>query len=268
MFFWFLLGPATMFLISLITKAFTFVSLIITLFLLGFLLIGNVSSAGAYSSVFMVKLRFNSTADALEFANNTVADRYITANYMGICAGLENGKKVCSAAANYTSLERYLSVDLQDTRVSLAEISLGFTEACHPRLLIVSLILVVLLLVTVLWSAIPLLPSKPLVRKISVGLCFLNVLIWGLGLMLQHQTVAAALKLVGPSSMGMVVATKGGRAEAMTWTAFAFMVVVLGMLMKLVIQNMKSEKKLEPEPQYPVQQDRYYYSDPKKYGYV
>lgn len=272
---WFLCGPLSMFCISLLCKTFTLVSLIIALFLLGFLLIGNVSTAPAYSSVFMIKLRFNTTADAFdELVTRNVsllADRYITANYMGICAGLENGKKVCSGAGNFTSLDQYLSVDVQGTKISLAEISLGFTDACHPRLLVVSLIFVVLLLLTVLWCAIPLLPSKALVRKISVGLCLLNILIWGLGLMLQHQTVASAIRLVGPSSMGMVVASKGGRAEAMTWTAFAFLLVVLGMLVKLVYQDMrakKPEKEPEPEQLYPMQQERYYYGDPKKCGYV
>ncbi|KAF3991679.1 hypothetical protein FT663_00990 [Candidozyma haemuli var. vulneris] len=268
--------PNIMFCISLITKTFTVVSLIIALFLLGFLLIGNVSAAPAYSSVFMVNFKFNTTADAFSevISTNTssIAKRSITANYMGICARLEDGKKVCSAAGNYTALDKYLSVGAQGTKISLAEIASKFTEACHPRLLIVSLMLVVLLLLTVLWCTIPLLPSKPLIRKISVGLCLLCILIWGLGSMLQHQTVASTVKLVGPSSMGMVIATKGGRAEAMTWTAFAFLLVVLGMLAKSVFQDMRQAKpKAEPEPPrdpYPMQQERYYYAEPKKYGYA
>lgn len=69
--------------------------------------------------------------------------------------------------------------------------------------------------------------------------------------------------------MGMVLASKGTRAEAMTWTAFAFLLVVLGLLAKQVHQDVKGEgpKEKEPEPVYPVQQGRYYY-EPKKYGYV
>lgn len=258
--------------VSIIFKAFTATCLLVTLFLMGFLLIGNLSTASAYSSVYMVKLSFNTSAEAfLELASNgssAIGSRYITTNYMGMCGKLETGAKLCSTLTNSTNLGDYFAVSFQDSGISLIDIAHNFSDACHPRLLITSLVLVVLLIVALLWCAIPFLPSKPLVRKLSAGLCLVCILIWGLGLMLQHQTVAAAIKLVGASSMNMVIASKGARAEAMTWTAFAFLVVVLGLFSKDIFMDMRKAKPAKKEESAMPMQQPFYYDAQKKHTYV
>ena len=44
--------------------------------------------------------------------------------------------------------------------------------------------------------------------------------------MLQHQAVVTSVEMMQQSSFQLLIGTRGGRAEAMTWTAFSFILVM------------------------------------------
>lgn len=63
-------------------------------------------------------------------------------------------------------------------------------------------------------------------EKLNAGLSFILLLLWGLGSMLQHQAVVTSVEMMQQSSFQLLIGTRGGRAEAMTWTAFSFILVM------------------------------------------
>lgn len=233
--------------ISLILKWFTLVSLIIPAFILSFLLIGDVSASSTYSSIYLVKLSYNTTSDAYKdlVTKSPSSNITITANYMAMCVSGAN-EKMCSPAGNTTSLENHTKVHLGKTTLSLSDVSRSVSDACHPRLLVVTIALTLLLLIMVIWCAVPFFPVKPVVRKISCGTALLTVLLWGLGAMLQHQTLEGALYFIKSASLGLISAKKGGRAEAMSWTAFTFLLLSFFMLAFTCFREQPKDKPPAP----------------------
>lgn len=208
--------------LSLATRYLNLVSVIIAAFLLSFLLVGCYLPSLTYSLVYLLKLLFNETAGFSQ--DQTLPDITLRAGYLAMCVNLDSTME-CVAAHNLTALYSSSSVALEEGTISLTDVSSALSDVCNPRILICCIIMSLSLIVLILWLAIPLVPAKLFVRRVTLGLGVLTVLLWGLGAMLQHQTVLTTVKLVEVSSMGLITASRGGRAEAMTWTAFLFLSV-------------------------------------------
>lgn len=211
-----------MFGISSIYRCFPFVSLVISAFLLGFLLIGGASTDPTYSSIFLIKASFNQTSPLLESSLNTTATAItIKANYLALCVSSQN-QLVCSPSKNFTALHDVTSISEGPINFSLVDVAQALTVVCKPFLLIACIILTIFLLIFVIWMNVPYVPGKFFSVKIALGLTGLTAVMWGLGAMLQQQGVEGAKEFVHTSSMEMVVVSRGGRAHAMAWTAFSF----------------------------------------------
>lgn len=220
----------TMFGLFAIYRHFTLVCFVISLFLLGFLLLGCGTSASAHSSVYLVLMKFN--------LSSTVADAdssiQLRANYFALCV-TANGSTLCLPASNSTALVEATTVGTDGEDLSLGTLAKQLQEVCLPHLLVVSVVLVLLLVVVAAWQTTPCLPGKRRLGQVGAGLGAGTGLIWGLGAMLQHQAVASAVAFVETSSFGLVEVSRGGRAEAMLWTAFAFVITgFLGLLVGVV----------------------------------
>lgn len=207
--------------ILIIIKYLNLVSATIAAFLLSFLLFGCVSSEAAYSLVYLLKMQFDQEKSDISF-NNLASDIVLKAGYLAMCVSI-NSTTACAAAHNLSALYELSSLQLLEGTVSLADISIRISEVCNPRLLVSCILLSLTLIVFILWLAIPLVPGKIIMRRVTFGLGCVTVLLWGLGSMLQHQTILTAVALVDVSSLGLVTLSRGGRAEAMTWTAFLFL---------------------------------------------
>lgn len=208
--------------VSSIFKCFPFVALVVAVFLLGFLLIGGASTDSAYLSVFLIKASFNQTLAAFASPTNvTIPAITIKANYMALCVST-NDQLICSATKNLTSLQQATTVSNGPVSVSLLDVAQAMLEVCKPYLLVASIALVLLLLVLIIWTALPFVPGKLAVSKAALGVEALTVLVWGLGAMLQQQGVEGARGFINVASLGLVVVLRGGRAHAMAWSAFLF----------------------------------------------
>lgn len=206
-----------------VTKYLNLVSVVIAAFLLSFLLVGCYSPDLTYSLVYLLKLLFSETA-ALVSQNLSLPDITLRAGYLAMCVSIDSAID-CVAVHNLSLLYSSSSIVLEEGTISLADVSSALSDVCNPRLLICCIIMSLALIVLILWLAIPLVPAKMFIRRVTLGLGVLTVLLWGLGAMLQHQTVLTTVKLVEISSMGLITSSRGGRAEAMTWTAFLFLAV-------------------------------------------
>lgn len=211
-----------MFGLTAIYRSFPFVSLAISAFLLAFLLIGGASTDPTYSSIFLIKASFNLSSPLLESAlNSTATTLTIKANYLALCVSSQN-LLMCSPSKNFTALHEATAISNGPVNFSLVDVAQALTAVCKPYLLITSIILTMFLLVFVIWMNVPYVPGKFLTTKIALGLSGLTVVVWGLGAMLQQQGVEGAKEFIHMASMEMVDVTRGGRAHAMAWTAFAF----------------------------------------------
>lgn len=212
-----------MFGILLVVKYVHLVSAIIAAFLLTFLLFGCVSTDLTYSLVYLMKMLFN--ADALSNSTHpSIPDITMKSNYLAMCVTLDSATE-CVSAHNLTSLYESSSVVLTDGTYSLSDIASNLSDVCNPRLLVSCIVLSLILVLFSTWLAIPLIPWKVAARRIAFGFGVILVLLWGLGAMLQHQTVLTAIAVLEVSSLGLISMKRGGRAEAMTWTAFLFLAV-------------------------------------------
>lgn len=221
-----------MFGISLVYRYMTLVSLVISVFLLGFLLLGCVASDSTYSDIYLAQMLFNVSSELFPSSNTT--SLLIKTNYLGMCV-TEGSSTICSATSNITLLEQYTEISVLNTSLNLADLCKLVSDVCHPRILAATILLALVVMIICIYCAVPALPKRKEAKQISCGLAFINVLLWALGSMLQQQTVTGATKFIGSASLGLVRVTLGKRAEAITWTAFAFLIVAaLGLLVGVV----------------------------------
>ncbi|WPK23813.1 hypothetical protein PUMCH_001059 [Australozyma saopauloensis] len=226
-----------MFSITSLLTAFPFFALVISVFLLGFLLIGGASINSAYSSVYLLKASFNQTSPLLvQAANSSVTGITIKANYMALCVSSTN-QLMCSPSKNLTALQEATTISNGPVNFSLVTVAEALTQVCKPYLLVTSIVLLLLLLVFVIWIGLPFVPGKAMASRIALGFTGLTVVVWGLGAMLQQQGVEGAREFILVASMEMVIVLRGGRAHAMAWTAFSF---VLAAFLCLGIGSIRS----------------------------
>lgn len=222
-----------MFFVGIFMRLFPLALSFISFFLLGFLLIGCASTNSSYSSVYLVKVAFNETLDAYT-GNGTTGS--LRVNYMALCS-TTTGAMECSTLRNYTALSAGSMVDTPAGSLSLADLASQLNDVCTPYILVTALVLVFMILLCELWLAIPLVPWKVPVRRFAAVIALLCALLWGLGAMLQHQAIRCAQVFISAATLSAVLVSRGSRAEAMSWTSFAFLVLVFIALVFRVVRD-------------------------------
>lgn len=251
------------FLIKKLTKLFLLVLLIITTFLLTFLLIGCTDKSSTYSNVYLTKLQFNESSElysniqaAYKGSNisTKISEMSLRVGYLGVCLNIDKSF-TCTNYKELNSVSDYTGISIIPTskkssgdQINLVDLAHNFRDVCYSNVLFAAVALTLLSLIVVFWIAIPLVPGKSLARKVSCFLTAADVLVWGLGSMLQHEATKAAKHLVGPASMNTISATVGKQAEAMTWTAFSFLLIVCIGSVFIYIKDLKDEMSaIEPK---------------------
>lgn len=224
-----------MFFLNSLIKYFLIVITFITFFLLGFLLIGCASPSKAYSSVYLIQVSYNTSSAA------NATGGALRVNYMALCSTITDSM-TCATLRNYTALAGSSVSSVSGQTLSLAQIASLLNDACTPYILVASLVLVFLLMVCELWVAIPLVPWKASMRRIIAGIALLSALIWGLGAMLQHQAIRCAQAFIESSTESAVLVKAGTRAESLSWTSFAFMVVLFVGSTFRVVRDMRETR--------------------------
>ncbi|ODV81838.1 membrane fusion mating protein FIG1 [Suhomyces tanzawaensis NRRL Y-17324] len=226
-----------------------------TTFLLGFLLLGSTDTASVYSNVYLTSLQFNQSSEFLPNIQSALnatrkgymADMSIKIGYLSYCMTVQ-GNSTCTGFGTGAD-SRIAGVSIVPTslekapQLDLVAISKSFNQVCHPNLLMTVVIVTILTMIVLCYSAIPVVPGKRVAHKVSCFMSFANLILWGLGLMLQHEAVSSAGRIIGPSSMGMLEVLKGKRADAMTWIAFTFILVIFLNTVMVLIKDLKQVDK-------------------------
>lgn len=247
---------------SIITKVpnfFLFIFLFIATFLLSFLLLSCYSSAEAYADVFLTSYSFNEQEFLEVTLNSTKSDTKgevtkfsINIGYVSFCLDYDK-ELTCTTFDNIDKLDKYPLISVEtgkkdNSTIDLVKLAEKFNEICYSYVLMVVLIFTLVCLGMVFWCMIPLLPGKPLCRKLLCGLSVINALLWGVGAMLQHEAAKASKSLVPMSSMNLILVKSGNRAEAMAWTVFSFLCVVCIGNIVLLVKSMTVLKQPSPPP--------------------
>lgn len=225
-----------LFTIDRLVKLFTVLLAFISTVLLAFLLLGCVGTALMYSLVYLAQLEFNETSDlysrveAYYGSSNSSNLSSIAINIGYTSACIRTGDS--STCSKYGVLHDYVGntavplISNSSSRLDLIELTEKYSNSSHPNILIATIIVMIVILLLLCYVSLPFVPGVFMVRYGIVGLSVLMSLLWGLGAMLQYSAVTAAQEVVGPASMYLVQLSRGTRADAMTWTAFAMIVVV------------------------------------------
>ena len=236
-----------------ILKFFPFLIILVTVFLLGFLLVGCTGEQDTFSSVYLLELKYNSSSSLSSDSKDKVnLDFSVRIGYLGVCL-MEDKKTSCTPVANFTSLSD--TDDLFNGALSKGEhdINIGkigqkFRDVCYVNVLIAGIIINLLVLLVMFWGLIPFLPGRVACTRIASFFSCVNVLLWGLGTMLLYVATKSGKNLIGTSSASLVVAKIGGRAQAMSWTSFTFILLAcLGNIficLKELKENIKKRKQL------------------------
>lgn len=251
------------FLIKKLMKFVLLVLLFITVFLLSFLLIGSTDASGTYSSVYLTRLEFNQISElysnvqaAYKSSNisTKLAEMSLSVGYLGVCVNIDKSLQ-CTSYNDLDSISDYTGISIIPTakngttdQLNLVTLAKTFRKVCYANVLIAAIALTLLSLIVMFWNIIPLVPGKSMAKKVACVLSAANLLVWGLGSMLQHEATKAARHIVGPASMNTVSSTIGKRAEAMTWTAFAFLLIVCMGSVFVYIRDLKDQvNEIEPK---------------------
>lgn len=252
------------FLVHKVPKFFITICLFIVVFLQCFLLLGCTNSSSTFSDVYLTKFQYNKSSDLYDILktaykqtnSSNLINMTITAGYLSTCIGI-NGDLTCTSYDSLENIDVYSGVSLflteklnNSTELDLTEIAKDFSDICPFRTLLASIIINLVLFVTICYSSVPLLPGKSLFTKVNCLLSLANVALWGFGSMLQHVAVQGAVKLIPSSSMTIIEASKGVRAEAMIWTTFAFLVIVCLGNVTLYICQLKKKTASEFQPKF------------------
>jgi len=231
------------------------VLLFISVFLLSFLLLGCSSESSTYSSTYLIKYEFNKSSSLYPLIKSSYDDKnlknyeklQVTSGYLGLCIHL-NDDITCTSKSdlssfNSTAVPLYTSGS-NSTSTELDLVSLGSqfsNDINHPYVLIATIVLTLLLLLSLLYIAIPGLPAKHWINKFNLALAPVTTLVWGLGAMWAHVAQHAGKELVSEASMNIVMAHIGKKAEAMTWTPFTFLCIVTIGIVFLHLRDLKRQ---------------------------
>lgn len=248
------------FLVKKLPKYLTILLVFISIVLLCFILAGSFDTSPSFSNVYVLEFKFNSSSEyypiiqksySLQNSSSTLSNMKIRVGYLGMCV-LLNGSLTCSSNGNLGTLSSYSGVSLSnltnpDSQLNLVNLASTFANICHPYILMATIILSIILFFLVFWASFPL-PGKVLVQKCNCIISITNVLLWGLGSMLQQEATTAVKKIVGPASMHTIIATVGTRCMAMTWTVFTFnLIVSMGTVFVFVRGLKQAAQIIEPK---------------------
>lgn len=211
----------------------------VTVMLLSFLLLGCVEAAATYSNVNLASVRYNLSLDASDTKNSPK----LLLGYLNACYQKDDSI-TCSS---YGKLSSIVDVDSFDNDIDILQIAQKFSSTCLPYILIVTICLTLSALAVHAYSLVPILPAKLAAKKVCMALTIFNVIFWGLGAMLQDKLVGTAVALAGTLSMNALEMTIGTRAQGMTWTAFAMMVVAAGCCGFEMFRSRKNSDKLRKQ---------------------
>ena len=201
--------------------------------LLSFLLLGCIDSSSNYSNVYLLYYKFNLTSPLYDnlstnfstTMNSTSLDNLsVRVGYLGVCLSMDKDTR-CTTYSQLETFQSY-SISILSGKLDLVQLAETFSSICHPRILFTTIVLTLVSLLLLCYLLIPLVPGKFLITKINVFFTFLNLLLWGLGSMLQHQAVNTSAVMMQQSSFELLVGSSGSKAEVMTWTAFSFIFIV------------------------------------------
>lgn len=246
---------------------------VITIFLTVFLLVGcsNISN----ESTFLVRYKFDKSSPFYSVIENSFNQTNgttsmsglekisISSGYMGVCLTHIPKKydkdvaSICYPRKNLKNNPLYndLSIELfnapspnkkskqKELPVKLNILELAETTSrnvVHPYILIITVILTTFLLLSLIYTMLPLLPFKYWALRVSLGLSAFLVLFWGIGAMWTHVGIHACSKLVPSASMGILQIHRGLKAASMSWVAFAFLLAQLGILWFLYLRDRKN----------------------------
>lgn len=168
----------------------------------------------------------------------------VRANYLGICVSLD-GEKSCSRRTDVSQFQNITGVNVyaqnSNSSTSLDLVALASelsNEVIHPQVLIATLVLSLVLMLTLFYVVVPGLPGKSYINKLNLVLAPMLALLWGLGAMWAHVAGNSEKTMVELSSMGIIKAHIGKKAEAMTWTPFAFMMMVAVGVVSLYLRDL------------------------------
>lgn len=229
--------------------------LLISVFLLSFLLLGCSSKASTYSSIYLIRYQFNKSSSLYPLIKSSYKNKNltnyenlkVTSGYLGLCIHLDD-EITCTSKSDLsqfgsTSIPLYTSgSNSTSTQLDLVSLGSHFSNNInHPYILIATIVLTLILLLSLLYVAIPGLPAKPMVNKFNLALAPITTLIWGLGSMWAHVAQRAGKQLVEEASMSIVMAHIGRKAGAMTWTPFTFLCIVAIGVMMLHLRDLRRQ---------------------------
>ncbi|KAK6203403.1 Ca2+ regulator and membrane fusion protein Fig1-domain-containing protein [Scheffersomyces amazonensis] len=236
-------------------KLLSVIILFISIVLLGFLLIGCLDTTSQYSKVYLAQFQFNQTSiDNLSSTNVTtpIESLSIKINYLGVCFDMSNNI-TCSTFTKMANMTEINGIPLNSSpnnQPNIVTIAKTFSNICHPRILIATLLLNLILLLTICYSHLPIEPGKLYVKKFNCIMSLIISLLWGLGAMLQQEAVDVTTQMVREASMYYLSVSAGTRAQAMTWTIFAFsLIVTIGSIFACFKYETRSQSQSQPQPQ-------------------
>lgn len=222
-----------------------------------FLLVGcyNVSQ----SSTYLVKYQFNtesplysviSTQFNSQNYTGDLEDVKILSGYMGVCVdnipadyyrnSSTKSSKVCFNRKKVDDMEIYddLTIKIfnfkssnstdesQSSDLNILDLAhQNSEELVHPYLLMVVIIFTILLFGITFYAMIPKLPFKNQVQLILMGLSAVITLLWAIGAIWAHVAINCNVSLISRASMNIITAEKGTKSQALSWTAFSFMLI-------------------------------------------
>lgn len=230
-------------------------SLFITSCITCFLLLGCLSPAPTFSSVYFIEYSFNesssfydvvqhgySNASNSETSSN-LANMKIRAGYLGLCGLTANSSNMtCVGRTSYGLLEdtfHDLSVYLDDVDeapiVSFDPVQLASLFSNHiatPGVVITTLVVAVFaFFISIARLVCRFSPRASLMlRKANLGISIAGTIVGFINAVWIEVAIRSSTYLIGQSSGFVLQAGKGVRAEAMVWTSWVFFVLSLSII--------------------------------------
>lgn len=231
----------------------------LTNFYLAFLLLSCLDNTPTFSDAFLVEYRINSSSKYYKSiedtytSNRTYSDMKIRAGYLAICAS-SGDDNFCSARGNLTKLQIYPPINIygssnnteEGKKESIAVLDpvllagIFSNEIVSPAILIFALFFNVLGFLCSLWPS-GTTSTRSIIQTVGMTSIFLGWFFWTIGAVWFQVAGKATTSMVNQSSMTILKASVGGRALAMTWTAFSFLTISVALIILLKRKQAKEQ---------------------------
>ncbi|QLQ80400.1 hypothetical protein HG537_0D04010 [Torulaspora globosa] len=174
----------------------------------------------------------------------------VKSGYMGVCLlnlpkQYDGSTTICYPRKNLfnTTIYSDLSIELfnlptsngtsssssqKNVPIKLNILQLGqltSVEIIHPYILMATIVLSCVMFLLIIYVTLPKVPKKSLVNRLLLIWSSVLTLLWGFGTMWTHVGINASAEMVSAASMGIIHSTKGKKAAALSWSAFAFLLI-------------------------------------------